>query len=450
MTDLESIIRSATEKGFDEVAADINSIRSVYLKISNSEVDSIVEKQNMSCDLFLVKNKKVLFLSDISDTSKASIDKILQNGIKAIGKLRAKEDYYGLAEPPFKKTKANFPYDKEIERCDNSTLADKANAAINGALKKGATTIAGMLVVSSVQTENGTGNGFYNKENWSSARFSIRTFHKKLSFQDVVASRKLSDINFEKAATKGADMMKNIKNTGKIKNGVYDIIYLPSPGGSLLTYINSAACMTSAETGSIFTGKLNKEVAHPDLKIYDDGRIEDGIGSSAYDSEGTASQCTTIVEGGVFKNYLHNHSTAKKYKTKSTGNAGLISPQPRSLVMKHKNTAKDIESMIREVKNGILITNSWYTRFSNYISGDFSTVPRDLAILIRNGEPVYAIKQKDIGAIVGIRISDNLTRMMKNIELVEKNVRQCASWDTDFDYFFVPSFLVKDVKVTVV
>jgi PmbA protein len=278
----------------------------------------------------------------------------------------------------------------------------------------------------------------------------IRTFHKKLSFQDVFASRKLSDINFEKAANKGAEMTKNIKSIGKIKNGVYDIIYLPSPGGSLLTNINSAACMSNAETGSIFTGKLKKEVAHPDLRIYDDGKIEEGIGSSAYDSEGTVSQRTTLVEDGIFKNYLHNHSTAKKYKTKSTGNAGLITPQSRSLVMEHKNTVRDIDAMIREVKNGILITNSWYTRFSNYISGDFSTVPRDLAILIKNGEPVYAIKQKDIGVIVGIRISENLVRMMKNIELVEKNVRQCASWDTDFDYFFAPSFLVKDVTVTVV
>jgi PmbA protein len=170
MVELESIIKSATEKGFDEVAADINSIKSVYLKISNSEVDSIVEKQNTSCDLYLVKNKRVLFLSDISDTSKASIDKILQNGIKAIGKLRAKEDYYGLAEPPFKKIKEDYPYDKGIEKCDNGILADKANAAINSALKNGATNIAGMLVVSSAQTENGTSKGFYTKEYWSSAR----------------------------------------------------------------------------------------------------------------------------------------------------------------------------------------------------------------------------------------------------------------------------------------
>jgi PmbA protein len=450
MAEIESIIKSAIGKGFDEASADISSYRSVYLKISNSAVDSIVEKQNISCDIFLVKNKRILFLSDISDTSKKNIDKILGNGLKTIGRLRAKEDYHGLAEGPFRKVNTRYSYDREIERCDNGTLADKANAAINSAAKNGAADIAGMLVVSSAQIENGTSRGFYNKENWSSARLSLRTFRKNLSFQDVVASRKLSEIDFEKAAAKGIEMMKSVKRTGKIGNGTYDVIYLPSPGGSLITNINSAACMSNAETGSIFTGKLNKEVAHPGLRIYDDGKIDGGIGSSAYDSEGTPSQRTTLVEDGIFKSYLHNNSTAKKYRTKSTGNAGLINPQSRSLVMEHKNTAKNIDEIIKEVKKGILITNSWYTRFSNYISGDFSTVPRDLAILIKNGEPAYAIKQKEIGAIVGIRISENLIRMMKNIELVERNVRQCASWDTDFSYFFVPSFLVRDVTVTVV
>ena len=62
------------------------------------------------------------------------------------------------------------------------------------------------------------------------------------------------------------------------------------------------------------------------------------------------------------------------------------------------------------MKKGIYITNVWYTRFNNHATGDFSTIPRDGAFYVENGEIKHALKD--------VRISDNLLRMMKNISLV--------------------------------
>jgi PmbA protein len=103
---------------------------------------------------------------------------------------------------------------------------------------------------------------------------------------------------------------------------------------------------------------------------------------------------------------------------------------------------------VARIDDGILVTNTWYTRFSDYLTGDFSTVPRDLALYIKKGEIQFAIKQMDVGSMVGIRISDNIIRMLKNTECAADDTRQSSSWDVG-DYYFMPSILVRGAEVTV-
>ena len=150
--------------------------------------------------------------------------------------------------------------------------------------------------------------------------------------------------------------------------------------------------MGSVEIGSFLAGRLGKVVANRGLSVYDDGRISSGVGSAPFDDEGTRTQRTPVIADGVLKNYLHNFSTAAKYKTKSTGNAGLMRPRPWTMIVKHRKE-RSIGKLIEGMDRGILITNTWYTRFSNHLTGDFSTVPRDLALYIENGEPEYAVKR---------------------------------------------------------
>ncbi|MDE1871509.1 MAG: TldD/PmbA family protein [Candidatus Micrarchaeota archaeon] len=446
----DGIVRIAKGMGFDDVAVDIGTGRNLYLKITNSEIDSVVEKLNISCNIFLTKDKRILLLSDISDTSRQGIRRIIGSASKALASVKPKEDYFGLASPRGGRPKYVYPYDRSIEDCGSAEMADKAIAAVNSALDNGATSVAGMVVVGSGSDTVSTSNGFNGTDRGTFARMSLRVFRGKLSYQNVFASRMLKDVKFDREPKEMAEILGSTKKIGKIKDGKYDIVYMQSPGGSLLTNAASAACMGNAETGSCFTGKLGKVVAGKDIMLYDDGRIREGIQSSAYDLEGTPSQRTKVVESGILRTYLHNHSTAEKYNTKSTGNAGLVRPSTRTLVMEHRKTVKDVDKLISSVDRGILVTNTWYTRFSSYIKGDFSTMPRDLTLYIEKGEPAFAIKQKDIGPIVGIRISDNLIRMLKNTVLAARNARQCTSWDVDMDYYFVPSFTVKDVTVTTV
>jgi PmbA protein len=98
------------------------------------------------------------------------------------------------------------------------------------------------------------------------------------------------------------------------------------------------------------------------------------------------------------------------------------------------------EELLKEVKNGLYLTNTWYTRFQNYRTGDFSTIPRDGIFQIENGE----IKQ----SLKNIRLSDNALRMLNNITAISKE-RQHIHWWAEADPpSLSPYILMKDVHIT--
>jgi len=139
----------------------------------------------------------------------------------------------------------------------------------------------------------------------------------------------------------------------------------------------------------------------------------------------------------VLKTYLHNGTTAMLHNAKTTGNAGIVAPHPWNLIIESGDWKK--EEMIEEIKEGLLITNVWYTRFQNYRNGDFSTVARDAAFYIKNGEIEHAVK--------GIRISDNLQRIFENITALSKEIRQIYWWEVE-NPVFAPYALAKNVRIT--
>ena len=447
--DAETIVRLGMKAGFDEVVANTYVSRKSYLKIANAKVDSIVTKFENTGSLF-VSSKKRVFFTNIDRLGRKEVDSAIARSKKAIQTAQPKEDYYGIAEGPFKYTKPYAP-DAKIRNITNEGIADIAYAAIEGATSVGATNVAGTVLVRYSENGLATSKNVQANGAGSEVRLSVRAFRgSNFSAQDVNASQKLNDLDPEKLGAETARTAARAARTGRIENGVYDIVYAQSPGGALAYMGNAMACIGNIETGgSWFTGKINKQVANQNINIYDDGNMEGSIAASPYDDEGYPTQKTPLVKGGKLTTYLHNYSTAKKYKTKSTGNAGLVEPGPNTMLFEHKKRVKDFDALIERLERGIVITNTWYTRFSNYLTGDFSTVPRDIALYVEKGEVKFAIKQRDVGSMVGIRITDNMVRMLKNTECAANDTKQASNWDEEGNYYFMPSILVRGAKVSV-
>src|SRR5438552_673071 len=170
---------------------------------------------------------------------------------------------------------------------------------------------------------------------------------------------------------------------------------------------------------------------------YDDGSAE-SIARKRFDAEGVPTRRNVLVNKGVLKTYLHNTSTAKKSRTKTTGNAGLVSPDPHAIFVKPGDRSRD--EIFAEVKDGLWLTNTWYTRYQSYVTGDLSTIPRDGIFHIQKGDVVEAWKD--------IRLTDNLLHLLKNIEALGDEPEQMMWWGEVSIPNFVPYARIKDVGIT--
>jgi PmbA protein len=138
---------------------------------------------------------------------------------------------------------------------------------------------------------------------------------------------------------------------------------------------------------------------------------------------------------------LHNTATAKRFRTKTTGSAGwLISSQPVAFHPVLTPGDWDVDELIADTKRGLYINNTWYTRFQNYATGEFSTIPRDAILKVENGEIV--------GAVKNIRISDNLMGFWKGVDGISKDTSEIYWWDEAAPPSTLPALRVRQMTVT--
>jgi PmbA protein len=188
---------------------------------------------------------------------------------------------------------------------------------------------------------------------------------------------------------------------------------------------------------SVFVDKIGKRVA-PEIVTLRDSPAAYSMSNRVFDDEGVPARENVIIEKGQLKTYLHNTSTAKVFKTKTTGNAGIVAPGPWNIELDSGEMTRD--ELFREVRHGLYLTNTWYTRFQNYAAGDFSTIPRDGIFLIENGEIKQSLKD--------IRLSDNALRLLGNITGTSKERQHVHWWGEADPPSLSPYILMKDVQIT--
>tara|TARA_Y100000034_G_C6890857_1_gene409768 strand:+ start:118 stop:1410 length:1293 start_codon:yes stop_codon:yes gene_type:complete len=420
------IKKELMNKGMDDVILHFYETEGRQLKFVNNEVVKTGSELTSNIGIFTTKDKKIISTS-LKDISKEKADELIKKIVNFSKNIPPNKDYNGIAKGPFN-YKTNFEYDKNIMDVDESDLLEKA---INKALEN-SKRVAGNLELWNLKTKILTSSGAEAEESSSNLYFSLRAFNKKdESGHMTCCSNTLRDFEIEKTAERAAEIAKLAKNPIEAKSGRYPVIFSHMAFAPLLNNTSEAASVYNVESGFSFLQELNKNYGN--FTLEDDATLPKGFNSTSFDEEGVPTQRTKIIDKGILKTYLHNTSTSKKYKTKTTANAGLISPSPFNIVFDCD------KGDIFDVKEGIYITNVWYTRFQNYADGDFSTIPRDGAFIVKNGEITQSIK--------GLRISDNMLNILKNIQSCNKKVIQTKSWEADIPTF-TPEVLVNNVNIT--
>lgn len=430
-----NFIKFALKNGADDIAIEKNTAEVRQVRFANNSIQ-IFNLWNVSnYDIFLSYKKRTVNTSVCGSSEKEIIDAI-KKLIKYAKLTKPNQDYFGIAEGPFKYKKIPKLFDKKII---NANLQDITEGMINSALEN-STNTAGVTYAESGERELETSSNVSGSEKSTAIKISIRALNKDEETGHCAScSRILSSINPEKIGRKAGEIAKLAKEPQKLEPGKYDVIFDPLSASNLLS---TAGAMTSAffvDSGmSFLREKIGKRVANENVTLVDDSSIPNGYQSTLFDSEGVPTKRTNIIENGVLKTYLHNTSTAKKYKTETTANAGIVAPYPRNIVLKEGKYSKE---NLFENFSGLYITNVWYTRFQNYLTGDFSTIPRDGIFLYKNGEIVKSAKD--------IRVSDNLQKMLESISKISSKPEWIMWWGLDFQIpVLTPYILVKDVNIT--
>ncbi len=196
----------------------------------------------------------------------------------------------------------------------------------------------------------------------------------------------------------------------QIESGKMDLILDPMIAMQIMGIISNCFSGEAVRKKKTFlANKLETAVASSDLTLIDDGTLDYQLGSVSFDGEGTAAQCTVLVENGILKNYLYDTVSAAKAGTASTGNGmrgGYKSTPHISTTNYYVQAGKDTPAqLIGEVSYGVYITDIMGAHTANPVSGDFSFGAS--GILIERGQLTHPVR--------GIAIAGNFQQLLQNI-----------------------------------
>ena len=429
------IKKELQKRGATDIIIATSQTNADQIKFTNNKISTTQTWKADKIDIFIAIGKRIATTS-LKEFTDNGINKTVNELIALAKNAPPNEDYSCIAKGPFKYKNIDDLYDKKITTANKAEIVEKS---IQEAINHGGKRISGILETGEGEIRIISSGNVDAQTKSTSAYLSLRALaDKDASGHITTASRTISKFNYMQAAKEAGEIAKKSLNPKTGISGKYDIIFMPLAFTNLLSLVAEATSVFAVESGfSFLVNKLNKKVASNMVSLYDDPQEENGLGSIPFDAEGHPTMKKAIIEKGILKTYLHNSSTAKRYKTKSTGNAGIISPTPFNTVLKKGDYSE--EELIKATKNGLLVTNLWYTRFTNYATGEFSTIPRDGIFFIKNGKIQYPVK--------GIRISDSFPNILQNVTAVGNEPKKIISWEAETPCT-TPAVLVKNINVT--
>lgn len=418
MSELAYILLKTLQNKFDEVSVLIEEKNNVMVKLWNSEPSVTQSWLQTSIQLRLAKSRR-LWILDYDSKDPLYIVKNAEEVLKLASRIEESELYAPLPEPG-KCSPLTNTYDPNVESSmnDPSRLVEEM---VDASISQGVDRVAGTLTLSKTRTILVDTRGFECSEEKTGVEAYIRAFKGEFSGHWAHGSTKLDHNAIREVGRKAGYYATITNKKADISPGEYNVVISPLVAGNLFNYLAYMASALWVLIGfSVFAKYAPGEKIGSDvMSLYDKPRDVTLPGVRSFDDEGVETFDKPIIENGLIKNVLHNTATASKLQLKSTGNAGWIYPRAWNLEISSGELKE--EELPSIVKNGLIITNNWYTRLQNYYEGYFSTVSRDVALLVRNGEIE--------GHVGRVRIATSYPRLLSSITGATKNRYDIAWWE---------------------
>ncbi len=237
-------------------------------------------------------------------------------------------------------------------------------------------------------------NGAMQRDYWYSAQRKVARLEAPAAIGRKAAARALRRLNARSVPTCEVP-----------------VVFDPETASGLLRHLAAAVSGYALYKGTSFLiGKIGERIAPDFVTVVDDGTLPGALGSKPFDGEGLATRRTVVIQQGVLTNYLFDTYSARKLKSRSTGNAArsVGSPphvSPTNLVLQAGTVSP--QEIIRSVRSGLYVTE--LIGFGvNAVTGDYSRGA--VGLWIENGELAYPVEE--------ITIAGNLLNMYARIEVI--------------------------------
>ncbi len=437
----EELVETSRTAGAKDVVCQVIESSIQQVRFSNSEIDAVNSWSERHAVLFVAIGKRTL-VSDLRDLDRG--ESLAKELVSSAAKAPEVKGYGGIGAGRFKYRPRRA--DQGIAKLRDSPryVLD----AVAGATSAGANNVGGTMFVRHHKIGIASSGGALASDEMSSMDLSVRAFSQpEASGHALCCTSRLAGMNARETGERAGELSMKAKNPVQGEEGKLDIVVEPMFIGSLMHYTADMLSALIVEIGqSMYAKKLGKAVASKEVTLVDDP-LMDSISRRSFDHEGIPTRRNVLIKNGVLKSLMHNTSTAKRFRTKTTANAGPLSPKLFSVTAQPEAFHPVIEAgdwsaeeMISETKDGLYLNNTWYTRFQNYSKGDFSTIPRDAILRIKDGEIA--------GAVKNIRISDNMLNFWKSVDALSKTSEEIYWWDEASPPSTLPLLRAKAMNIT--
>jgi PmbA protein len=182
------------------------------------------------------------------------------------------------------------------------------------------------------------------------------------------------------------------------------IVFDPFVTASFLGVVAGGLTADAVQRGrSLFADRVGDRLAPEFVELVDDGRHPDGPAAAPWDGEGTPTQRTVLLDGGVLRGFLYDVPTATRDQTASTGNASrgsYAAPpalSPTNFYLAPGETSPD--DLIAGLDTAFYCQQVMGLHSgANPISGDFSVGAA--GVMIRSGKLAEPVREATIAGTI--------------------------------------------------
>ncbi len=404
--------------------------QSDFYRFYNSETNYNITKRNLSLDVTLYKGKRSFSFS-IDDPAPAKIDRSLACALAIIDSLPEDPDFVDLETDQTVKPAKPKPNNVELLNLDSkiSILNEISRVA-----DKHGFDLFGTFICNYQHTRLINSNGL-DKEQWASPIYfevkAVRRSNQVTVLQTFGGERfDRFDLHDWMAELEHKLILAGLEVVD-VEPGEYEVILAPRCAAEFLQYLSHGMSAHSYDQkNSYFQNSLGQQVFPPNITIRDDPEDEDII-SFDYNDDGHVYRPLTLVDQGVFQNFLCGNYYAYKTGLRKNGNTGSC------LVLQSGDA--DMDSMIRSVRKGLYISSLHYMNFINPKETTVTGLTRDGTFLIEDGVITKVVNN--------LRYTEKIARIFESITALERQ-GQTTPFSGNYEFFDITSSKTPHVLVS--